>query len=211
MKKILVFSVLVLLFAACKNSGKKVTREGSESIEAGDSVIRNQQNPMREMHDAMSSSMKQMKNVSPTGDPDQDFVLIMKPHHQGAIDMAKAELAGGKDSIMKAKAQMIMDAQQSEIMKFDEFIRNNKPSGNSDYGQKAMGMMTEMKDIKMESSSLDAMFASMMIPHHKDAVNMAREYLKVGKDEAIRTIANNIISSQQKEITEFEQWLAAHK
>lgn len=74
-----------------------------------------------------------------------------------------------------------------------------------------MGMMTPMSDIKMESSSLDAMFASMMIPHHQDAVKMAQEYLKVGKNVEIKQIAQKVTESQPQEIKELQQWLANNK
>jgi uncharacterized protein (DUF305 family) len=39
----------------------------------------------------------------------------MLPHHQGAINMARAELANGDDAESKARAQKIIDAQQKEI------------------------------------------------------------------------------------------------
>ena len=49
---------------------------------------------------AFAASMKTMMNgmhVKPTGKPDKDFALMMIPHHQGAIDMAKVELQYGTD------------------------------------------------------------------------------------------------------------------
>ena len=49
---------------------------------------------------AFAASMQTMMNamqVKPTGKPDKDFVLMMIPHHQGAIDMAKVELQYGAD------------------------------------------------------------------------------------------------------------------
>ncbi len=50
-----------------------------------------------------------------SGDADRDFVTMMVPHHQGAIDMAKIELEYGKDPQLKALAAQIMKAQQPEI------------------------------------------------------------------------------------------------
>ena len=64
---------------------------------------------------ASTKTMMKGMNVKPTGNPDKDFVLMMMPHHQGAIDMAKAELAYGKDPVMKRLAEEIMVDQQSEI------------------------------------------------------------------------------------------------
>jgi uncharacterized protein (DUF305 family) len=69
--------------------------------------------------DAMNTSMKQMDQdmaAAPmSGDIDHDFATVMIPHHQGAIDMAKAELAYGKDPVMRRLAQEIIVDQQSEI------------------------------------------------------------------------------------------------
>jgi hypothetical protein len=53
--------------------------------------------------------------AKPTGDVDQDFVQMMVPHHQGAIDMAVAELRYGRDEKLKRIAQEIIVDQQQEI------------------------------------------------------------------------------------------------
>ncbi len=49
------------------------------------------------------------------GNIDRDFATMMMPHHQGAIDMAKAELSYGKDPVIRRLAQEILVDQQSEI------------------------------------------------------------------------------------------------
>ena len=67
------------------------------------------------MADAMSVMHKGMHTARHTGDPDRDFVTMMIPHHQGAIDMAKALLLYGKDPQMRRLAQEIITDQQSEI------------------------------------------------------------------------------------------------
>ncbi len=168
------------------------------------------QNHMKSMHDAMNTMMTQMQSMKPSGDPDHDFAMMMKHHHQGAIDMAKSEIAGGTDAALKQKAQKMIDDQQSEIGVFDKVLQSAS-SGSSDFGQRAMGMMTPMSEIKMESGSLDAMFVSMMIPHHQDPVKMAQEYLKVGKNETLKKVAQNIVSSQKKEIQELQEWLNSNR
>ena len=63
---------------------------------------------MDRMHAAMGS-------VKRSGDNDVDFVRLMLPHHQAAIDMAKTQLLHGKDAQMRRLAQEIITDQQSEI------------------------------------------------------------------------------------------------
>ena len=54
-----------------------------------------------------------MKQTS--GDTDRDFAAMMIPHHQGAIDMARAELQCGKDAQLRDLATKIVAAQEDEI------------------------------------------------------------------------------------------------
>jgi hypothetical protein len=63
---------------------------------------------------AMDRMMAGM-TVTPTGDADVDFVAMMIPHHQGAIDMAIAELRYGKNEQLRRLAQEIIVDQQQEI------------------------------------------------------------------------------------------------
>lgn len=64
---------------------------------------------------AMVSMDDAMKGAPMTGDPDHDFAAMMIPHHQGAIDMAKAELLYGKNPVLRRLAQEIVVTQASEI------------------------------------------------------------------------------------------------
>lgn len=66
------------------------------------------ENSMKTMHQAMS-------RVGPSGNDDLDFVNLMLPHHEAAIEMAKAQLQYGSDPQMRRLAQEIITDQQSEI------------------------------------------------------------------------------------------------
>ena len=63
---------------------------------------------------AMSKMMVDM-GITPSGDVDRDFVAMMAPHHQGAIDMAQAELRYGHNEQLRRMAQEIIVTQQEEI------------------------------------------------------------------------------------------------
>jgi len=77
------------------------------------------------MANAMSVMHKGMHTAPQTGDPDHDFVTMMIPHHQGAIDMAKALLLYGKDPQMRRLAQEIITDQQSEIQLMQLWLKQH--------------------------------------------------------------------------------------
>ena len=63
---------------------------------------------------AMTKMMVDM-GIRPSGDVDADFVAMMVPHHQGAIEMAQAELRYGRNEQLRRMAQEIIVTQQQEI------------------------------------------------------------------------------------------------
>lgn len=67
------------------------------------------------MDDAMAVMDDGMKRAPMNGVAEHDFVTMMMPHHQGAIDMAKALLLYTKDPELKNLAQGIITEQQNEI------------------------------------------------------------------------------------------------
>jgi len=67
------------------------------------------------MMDDAAARMHSAMHVPYSGDADRDFARMMIPHHQGAIDMALAELRYGKDERLKRLAQEIVVAQKQEI------------------------------------------------------------------------------------------------
>jgi hypothetical protein len=81
---------------------------------------------LAEMHASMNRMMAGM-DVPPTGDVDRDFVAMMKPHHQGAIDMAVAELRYGKNEQLRRIAQEIIVDQQQEIAAMDLALGRTPP------------------------------------------------------------------------------------
>lgn len=79
-----------------------------------------------QMHKAMMSGMDGMKTMNLTGDTDMDFAMMMKMHHQQALEMAKAEIAHGKSAELKAMSRKIITAQQKEIAQLDKWMAANK-------------------------------------------------------------------------------------
>jgi uncharacterized protein (DUF305 family) len=68
-----------------------------------------------------------MQSMKMTGNTDRDFVSMMIPHHEAAVQMAQAELKYGTDPKIKAMAQTMIDAQQGEITAMKAWEAAQKP------------------------------------------------------------------------------------
>ncbi len=80
-------------------------------------------------HDMKASrmmGMDAMQKMPMTGDTDKDFAMMMKIHHQQALNMAEMELASGKSPEMKAMAKQIIVAQKKEMAQFDKWLAKQK-------------------------------------------------------------------------------------
>ncbi len=72
--------------------------------------------PFLAENDAAMAKMMAAMDIKPSGDVDADFVAMMVPHHQGAIDMAQAQLRYGRNEQLRRLAQEIIVMQQQEIV-----------------------------------------------------------------------------------------------
>jgi hypothetical protein len=79
------------------------------------SVASDEAAPFYSEMSAVNMSMHAGMGVAPSGDVDRDFMRIMIPHHQGAIDMARVLLKYGRNEKLKRLAQSIVVEQAQEI------------------------------------------------------------------------------------------------
>ena len=73
---------------------------------------------MKDMNDKMAS-------MTMSGNQDVDFAMMMRLHHQGAIDMAQVEIKSGKEPKMRKLAKDIVAAQKKEIAEIDRFLASH--------------------------------------------------------------------------------------
>jgi uncharacterized protein (DUF305 family) len=78
--------------------------------------------PSSKAFSAANDKMMKDMMVMTTGDADRDFVTMMIPHHQGAIDMAKIELEFGKDPEIRKLAEAVVAAQEREIAEMQAWL-----------------------------------------------------------------------------------------
>ena len=81
--------------------------------------------PSMDMGKSMEDMHNKMTTMRMTGNPDIDFAMMMVAHHQGAIDMAQAEIDTGKDPAMIKAAKKIIVAQKKEIAQFETWLKTH--------------------------------------------------------------------------------------
>jgi uncharacterized protein (DUF305 family) len=106
---------------------------------------------MAESNAAMARMMTAMQ-IQSSGDADVDFVAMMVPHHQGAIDMAQAELRYGHNEPLRRMAQEMIVTQQQEIaamrLALDQSLTPTVASPTSD--QRGVPPMADHSTIRQD-------------------------------------------------------------
>jgi uncharacterized protein (DUF305 family) len=155
---------------------------------------------------AMTRMMAGMK-IKPSNDVDRDFVAMMVPHHQGAIDMAEAELSYGHNKLLRRLAEEIIVTQREEIaeMRLALVGAATSPSTGSEetsfLARSNTAMTRMMAGMKIKpSNDVDRDFVAMMVPHHQGAIDMAEAELSYGHNEPLRGLAQEIIATQEQQI-----------
>jgi uncharacterized protein (DUF305 family) len=115
-----------LLFAAAfalTILGIGLVRAGIQSEALADSSHQTDDSDWSELIASMDKMHNAMGAVERSGNSDVDFVRLMLPHHQAAIDMAKTQILHGKDPRMRRLAQEIITDQQLEIELMQRWLK----------------------------------------------------------------------------------------
>ncbi len=195
--------VVVLLLSACGGKSKDSSINGMPG---------------------MGGSTTQAASAAPF---DQQFFDMMVPHHMSAVEMAKIAQTRGEHPEIKTLAGSIIADQNKEIDQMKQwrkvwFGSDQTPAMDqmpmlpglpaSDMkNMGANGTMNMMTDINALTTAqpFDKAFINAMIPHHQSAIDAAKIAQDKGQHPEIKMLAGNIITSQQKEIDQMQQWLKA--
>jgi uncharacterized protein (DUF305 family) len=123
MRSIGVALILCLIFP-----GVAVAQSHQHGVDQSASSVSPETTFDLEMARAIDRMDSDMMAAQATGNPDRDFAAMMIPHHQGAIDMAKAQLLYGNDPVLRRLAQEIIVAQQQEIEVMRRALNETSPA-----------------------------------------------------------------------------------
>lgn len=91
---------------------------------------------MRQTNSDMEKMMRDMHSPGYSGDPDIDFLAMMIPHHQGAVDMGRLQLIYGNDPLIRKLAEEIIASQLVEIEAMKRrlvILRSQKETASTEF------------------------------------------------------------------------------
>ncbi len=150
---------------------------------------------------------------------DQHFIVMMIPHHDGAIAMADLALSRAKRPEIKALARSIKDSQTQENAQMRTWYRQwfggAVPAWGGAMGHGGgMGMMgmggmggtgTDIAWLK-NASDFDRAFIQQMIPHHRMGVMMATMAQTNSQHPQLKAMQQAMVKAQSQEIEQMAQW-----
>jgi uncharacterized protein (DUF305 family) len=209
---------LSIIFVACNDNTGSTADEGATDRDTNSTASTGNTNTStpstdttpsqsRTFNDVMNKMMQDMHAMTMTNDADHDFAMMMKEHHEGAIEMSNIELSNGKNDELKQVAQKMISDAQKDNTELTNFLSSHQPTaGQSDFAKKAMDMMMKSSGMNHDSSDTDQQFAMMMAMHHQHGIDMARLYLKSARAEQTKKVANNTIKSNSEDIKKLKAW-----
>ena len=203
--------ICIVWLGACTNDPSQDATSGTnaspnaEVVATPDSAAKPASNiatraPFKNIMDIM---MQDMHSLTLTNDPDQDFALMMKRHHQAAIEMANLEITKGERESFKALARKIMEDARKDINELNTFLSGYKPAKNTGFSKKAMeAMMKSTSNAKWEdSSAIDWQFFQLMSLHHRQGIEMAKVYLTYASQEPTKKVAQRVLKTNEADIS----------
>jgi uncharacterized protein (DUF305 family) len=157
------------------------------------------------------------------GPNDQRFIVMMIPHHEGAISMADLALTRARRPEIRALARSIKESQTKENAQMRSWYRQwfggNVPSWGGSYGSgvysgwggwmgrgHGMGMMgTDVQWLK-NAPDFDRAFIEQMIPHHRMGVMMASMAQANSQHPQLRKLQQEMVRVQSDEIEQMAGW-----
>jgi len=215
-----VLALAITLSGCDKNGGETLAPNTlAEASARTSSDDPNDQAFDRESDRVLGQMMRDMENMAMTGDPDMDFALMMKMHHQGSIDLGTAENQYGKHAEAKQLASMAIKGDKESQERLQSFLNVHptpeKVNANV-YKQFKKEMKTAMKQMIQayarvpNTADVDVDFVRRLIEHHKGAIAMATLQFKYGDDKAPTDEASIIITEQASALKELAAFANKH-
>lgn len=153
-----------------------------------------------------------LKRLVATGDPDYDYAFQAKIHAQGIQDFLKQEVQAGKDSALQQLAQILMADATSDATMLDETMRQMKPTRPNQMFTQQQGKIVDALNVSLQKAAksdsmtgdVDKNFVFLLAEQRQAGVDMATNFLKYGRNDTLRTYAQQFIDKSNKEMDQLK-------
>ena len=170
-------------------------------------------------------SPQELPETSTAGNAfDRQFIEMMVPHHEAALEMAKIAQERGDHAEVKQMADAIIAMQAAEIDQMQDWMdawygtRETPPMDQMPmltgmegmaHGAHTMDMAADVEALRSSAEPFDLAFIDYMILHHQSALDAANAALEEAGRVEIKTMAEAILAVQQDEIDQMKAWRVA--
>ena len=179
-----------------------------------------------------ASSLTALGDSAKSAPFDQQFIDMMVPHHEGAVEMARIAEQRSQRPEIRQMASDILRTQASEIeqmkawrkawfgsdqtppmsrMPMVDGMQMSTEGGHAKHGgsgssSQTMDMAADVEKLRTAPDPFDRAFIDAMIPHHQDAIEASKAAASRSQRDEVKTLAREIVDGQQREVDALRQW-----
>jgi uncharacterized protein (DUF305 family) len=175
--------------------------------------------------------------AAPSAPFDQQFIDMMVPHHEGAVEMARVAQGRAQRPEIKAMAADIVKSQDAEIKQMKDWrkarfgsdqtppmskmpmVEGMAMSSSGGHGAghgggaamagQTMDMAADVEALRKAGEPFDRAFIDAMIPHHESAIDASKAAESRAQKPELKQLAREIIAAQEREIKQMQDWRKA--
>ncbi|GAA4399569.1 hypothetical protein GCM10023187_11650 [Nibrella viscosa] len=156
---------------------------------------------------SVNRMMDKLKTMRLSGDPDFDYVFLMRTHHLSEIELAQEAAKSMQNSAMKQMAQAMISRKQKEVDQLESALKQIRPSRANQAFVQAQNQKLEAMKLNLQEGTLagkltgklDTDYATIMLEHQRDAIDITQDYLQHGQNQALRSLAQQILANAQSD------------
>ena len=157
----------------------------------------------------LQQGITKLKKLVASGDPDFDYAFQAKVHTQATQDLLKQEIQTGKNTELVNMAKTMLSTTDTDISMLDGTVRQLKPTRPNQAFTQQQSRNIEAMNLKLQqtgssdklTSDLDKNFAVLLLDQRQDAIDMATTYLQYGKNDALRTYAQQLVDKAKQDMS----------
>lgn len=206
MKTIFIISLITFLVCACHDtSDHNIHAPIADTVGTADLNKQKDTSVHTGSIPAVVGKMiNELKLVPAVIGPGEAFSQLMIIHRTAVEEMCKIESSVGSREEVFVTVQGIQNRTYRLLKGFESFLRDNLPGRKTNTLRYEMPFTTiTVESMVHDGSTTDNEFVEMLIVIEKSEITLAQSYLKEGKNKYLRSLANEIITANRKEIAQF--------